>query len=166
MPSLTFVKVVTREEATLNMYQERIFALQASHTEMVKPPSTESATYTLVLQCLWQILQHLPRIRPSVVPRPPVASISATSVIPLATPKRIDFRGYVHLFKQVLLSKTEECLLSDMLVKSPTTLLNNVDNAATEDDLDPLIWVHVPLNNTAWVNVSNPHVVTNRMRGD
>jgi hypothetical protein len=138
MPLLTSVKVVTKEQATLNMQQERIIALQASHTEMVKPSGFEDATYKLVLQCLREIVMHLPRIRPPVVPRPPVAPIPPTGEIPLATPKSIDFKGYV--------------------VKSPTMLLNNINDTSTEDDLDPLIWVHIPLNNTAWVNVSNPHV--------
>lgn len=75
MPLLTFVKAVTREEATLNMNQERVFALEASHIEMVKPSDRESATYTLVLQCLRQVVMHLRKIRPPVVPRPPVAPV-------------------------------------------------------------------------------------------
>jgi hypothetical protein len=155
MPLLTPIKVVTKEQAILNMRQERIIALQASHNGIVMPPGLESATYKLVLQCLRNVVMHPPKIRVPVVPRHSPAPVPPTSAISLAAPKPIDFKGYVHLFKQITLSKTEECLLSDMMAKSPTALRSNINDTSTDDDLDPLIWVHIPLNNTAWVNVGN-----------
>lgn len=130
---------------------------------MVKPSGFQSVTYQSVLQSLREIVTHLPKPPP---PRPPPTRPPPPGEISLTLPKRIDFRGYVHQFKQGLLSKTAECLLSDMLSKSPTTLLSNADETSIEDDLNPLIWVHVPLNNTAWISVSDPHVAQNCMRDD
>lgn len=135
------------------MPQERIFPLEASHSEMVKPPSAESQHYLTVLHCLQSIIHHLPNTRP--IARPPVAPTPPTGTVPLVTPKFNDFKGYVHMFKQNLIDKMEECSLSDMMAKSPTALLKDLSHVHTEDDLNPLIWVHVPLNNTSWVNVSS-----------
>ncbi|RYO54925.1 hypothetical protein AA0116_g9317 [Alternaria tenuissima] len=158
--------LVTSEEATLNMVQERIIPLPASHADMAsfRQKGGGNNSYQTVLQILQQIISRLPKIRPPAISKPPGAPIPPDSGHKLATPKRIDFKGYVHLFKQAVLSRTKECYISDMLVKSPTTLLNDINdasdedgNASNEDVLEPLIWVHVPLNYTAWVNLPYLH---------
>ncbi|CAN9455834.1 unnamed protein product [Alternaria sp. RS040] len=160
--------LVTSEEATLNMVQERIIPLPASHADMAsfRQKGGGNNSYQTVLQILQQIISRLPKIRPLAISKPPGAPIPPDSGPKLATPKRIDFKGYVHLFKQAVLSRTKECYISDMLVKSPTTLLNDINdasdedgNASNEDVLEPLIWVHVPLNYTAWVNPCLQNIV-------
>jgi hypothetical protein len=176
MTSLTSVELVTNEEATLNMKQERIIPLAADHASMAtfRKRVNGDSSYQIVLRSLQRTISGLPKIRPPVTPKPPGAPIPPASGTQLATPKLIDFKGYVHLFKQVVLSKTKECFLSDMFVQSPTMLLHDMDdasdkdgnNASNEDVLEPLIWVHVPLNHTSWVNVSISRVVHNSTCND
>ncbi|CAI6340753.1 unnamed protein product [Periconia digitata] len=144
--------VVNKASATLNIPHERVISLDDSHVNMVKPASSQSVTYCQVLHCLQSILDSPPNARRATTGR--VASVlppRGSSPIP-PIPNRIDFTGYVHLFRQNLLYQTEERSISDLLMNSPTALLNSSNERSIEGDLEPLIWVHVPLNNTSWVN--------------
>ncbi|KAH7066089.1 hypothetical protein BKA63DRAFT_155094 [Paraphoma chrysanthemicola] len=148
--------IVNKHEATLNVPHERTIALDASHAEIVKFPNANSASYVTVLHCLQGVLGRLPRTTTVAnVPPPPSAPTAET---PHANAKRINITGYVHVFERNLLNQTEEVSISDMIAKSPTVLLNRL-NARNQDDVEPLLWFHIPLNNTSWINPCLQNIV-------
>lgn len=144
-------KLVTKHEAVLDIPHERSFAIDATHLDLVNYSSAADPSYLRVVEVLRSIVSRLPKhgsvTQPPVTPGPPAGTV------PLESPRRIDFMGYVHLFKQSSLDNEEECLISDMLAKSPTALLNSLNVTYEKAGCDPLVWAHVPVNNTSWVNV-------------
>ena len=124
-------------------------AVDASHSYMTKPPSRLDSMYRLVLGCLREIIQEL---RPTA--RPPISPTPETGLPELDPPKNVDLEGFVHLFKNNLLEEVKQCSMSEMLSKSPRTIMSDRRGPRERDEEQSLTWVHCPLNNTSWVNVS------------
>ncbi|KAH6885412.1 hypothetical protein B0T10DRAFT_577100 [Thelonectria olida] len=141
--------IVAKESATLNLPHERIIALDDSHFDMVKFQDRNSHSYQTILQVLTRIVDRLRGRSP--LTRPPRAASSRTGTDAIEV-KPIDLRGYVHLFKKGSLAREELFSVSSMLTTSPTTLLEIPLITRKDADVNPLMWVHIPLNNTSWVN--------------
>ncbi|OAK95030.1 hypothetical protein IQ06DRAFT_63520 [Phaeosphaeriaceae sp. SRC1lsM3a] len=53
----------------------------------------------------------------------------------------------------------QECSVSDLFTKTPKALLESLNDLNVED---ALIWMHLPLNHTAWINPCLQNVVSTR----
>jgi hypothetical protein len=151
---------VNKGEAILNLPEERVIPLDASHRDMVKPESMNSPVYRTIRNCLKNVLSHLERVRPIVTPpiSPPPTSRIGTSTIA----RKVPFHGYIHLFTKNVLDEAKKYSISDLSTKAPGALLDSSTDSNVED---PLIWIHLPLNNTSWVNVSKHSIVHGSERG-
>lgn len=143
------LQVVSKNEAILNIPEERLVALDASHRDMVRPSSTESSIYIEIRDYLKSILGHVRKVGPLL--SPPVLPPPTSHIGPIATAPSVGFRSYIHMFRDNVLEEMQECSVSDLFTKTPKALLESLNDLNVED---ALIWMHLPLNHTAWINVS------------
>ncbi|KAF5005374.1 hypothetical protein FDECE_8186 [Fusarium decemcellulare] len=114
---------------------------------MSKFSDADSSSYRLLLG----VLKRIPsEFRPRLDTRPPSAPSPRTGMNPLEEVKRIDFKGHVHLIGQGVPAK--ERSISDIQTMPPRTLLDSFDSKQGEENASQLLWVHIPLNQTSWVN--------------
>jgi hypothetical protein len=159
--------IVTVQDATLNLPGSRNLGLEATHSALAKFPSTASTSYQLVLNVMIRLVSNLAPAKP--ISRPPTGTSppAESGLIPEA--KRIDFQGLVDVFSDSLLDPRGGLhSVSDMLEKAPSDLLKKYAGNAppmtspATPGKSLLYWVHIPLNNTAWVNVSTSRRTTQR----
>ena len=156
--------VVSMQDATLNLAGSRNYPVAASHTRLTKFDGPESETYQLVLSILRRIAIDvlLSAVRPPSQPPGPVVT-GPPGAIPAS--RRIQFPGYVDLFRDGRMdSRGAMHPISDILGTPPSVLLESGEAEAPSSPLSEatpvaprqlLYWVHLPLNNTAYVNVSD-----------
>lgn len=140
--------------------------MNTNHTNLVKYTSQEDSSYQIVVQILKGISLELFLNPPATQePPPPVAGQPAPDEV-----KRIDFTGYVRALRGSTIDRVATCSVSLLQTFSPTAIFKfptfeppkEEDTqqpqgtvAMTQAQPDPIYWVHIPLNNTAWVNVGS-----------
>jgi hypothetical protein len=153
------MSIVTVQDATLNLPGSRNFALDATHNNLTKFPSADSRSYIVVASVLRRIVSEGLTTRLIGLPPPP-GNLTPGSPGAIPESRRIEFRGYVNLFKNGVLDPRGDLhSISDIQEKPPSELLDEsqLESAAVPEPgpSDSLLyWIHVPINNTAWVNVS------------
>ena len=163
----TATTVVSMQDATLNLAGSRNYAIAAKHTMLTKFPGPESDSYQLVLAILMRIASEASTVGLATQPPGPVVTVPL-GAIPAS--RKIQFPGYVDLFKDGRMdTRGATHPISDILGTSPSALLESHEvPESPSSETAPVVprhllyWVHLPLNNTAYVNVSTklPHAVT------
>ena len=150
---------MAKEEATLNTPNELVFALAANHLDLIRYMDRDDASYRTVCSVLTGILRRGARDNRMV--RLPPAPPTRPREAPAKEPQRIDFEGFVHGFHQNGLGRETSHSVSDLQEKSPVELLSAaaLGEDTEEEGLFRLVWVHIPLTNTAWVNVRAPPAI-------
>lgn len=140
-----------KDEATLNLPNEIVVSLPATHRDLVKFFGTNDPSYLTVREILASI-DCRPRAIVGLPTTPPFQEVGY----------RINFKGYIRVFGKGVLEIERSFSVSDLQEESPRKLLNlPAFPTATEGtdgvQLPQLLWVHIPLTNTAWVNVGASH---------
>ena len=153
------------DSATLGLPNTRELAVDATHAELAKIPSPDDGTYLLIRDVLTRVIDKvLPKYEPGLLPPPTTPPMDPGTVSD--QPRRIDFPAYVYLLKEDGASAEGGLhAISDIQDKGPSALLQlqvqvhgdaQAAEAALERPPSKLLWVHIPLNNTVWVNVCEP----------
>lgn len=131
-----------------------IFALNTTHRDLVRFAGRDDPSYRSVCQVL-KIIEHQFRDKPMV--RIPAAPPTKPDEAPAEEPQRISFEGYVHGFGGGGLEIEETHSVSDLQERSPSELLStSKPREGAGGEPYRLFWIHIPLTNTAWVNVRLP----------
>ncbi|MBE3050005.1 hypothetical protein IMZ48_47390 [Candidatus Bathyarchaeota archaeon] len=144
---------MTKEEATLNTPNEMVFALAANNRDLIRYVDRNGASYRTVCNVLTGINKR--RAHSNRIVRLPPAPPARPRESPAEEPQRIDFEGFVHGFDEYGLGRETSRSVSDLQDKSPSELLSTAALGEDTEEEGPsrLVWVHIPLTNTAWVNV-------------
>ena len=152
--------IVRKKEAILNTPNEQVIALPANHRDLVKFAGKMDRSYLIVRGVLRDIEREL---RDTTITVPPSTPPRQGQKTPHEEPHRIRFKGYVNSFKTTGLKFEMSLTVSELQEKSPGQLLPAVtpsEDEAEQPRPDPpcprWFWVHIPLTNTAWVNVCVP----------
>ena len=152
--------IVKKEEAILNTPNEHVIALPANHRDLVKFAGKMDRPYLIVRGVLRDIEREL---RDTTITVPPPTPPRQGQEPPQEEPHQIRFKGFVNSFKNTGLESEMSLTVSELQEKSPGQLLPAVTPSEDEADLPRpypprprWFWVHIPLTNTAWVNVCVP----------
>lgn len=145
-----------KEDAILNTPNESIVALKANHRDLIKFTGPDDPSYRVVRNFLRSIERGV-RDNLAVSAPPPRRAPTPPSQGHVEGPQRIDFNAYVTGVRPRGLGREVSCSASDLQNKSLDEVLRTASPIEGADQGPfQLTWAHIPLTNTAWVNVRPP----------
>ena len=128
-----------------------VYALQATHSGLVKFTGRGDPSYLKVCK----VLKSIERRARDHIAAPPFATPKSQSHEASAEePQRIKLKAYLHSINPASLETERRPTVSELQETSPFDILQSATTPGGARAPRPeLIWAHIPLTNSAWVNV-------------